>query len=154
MNSHVKLDLDPVLRARPPAPLCVDPKESIRAAMNALRDACRGCLLVCRDNRMFGIFTERDALRLMATDTDYDQPIESVMHAPVVTVDYHESVGTAISRMLDGGHRRLPVLNDAGEPIAVLTVKTILRYLVEHFPSVVYTLPPEPHYVTHVREGA
>ena len=36
----------------------------------------------------------------------------------------------------------------------VLKVSGILHYLVEHFPKVVYTLPPEPHHKTAAREGA
>lgn len=154
MNSQINLAVDPVIRAHPRTPLCIDPTASIREAMAVLRDSCRGCLLICRDNRVAGIFTERDALRLMASEADFDQTIESVMQTSVVTVEYDESVHEAIARMLKGGYRRLPVLNDTGEPIGVLTVKTILHYLVDHFPSVVYTLPPEPHYSTHLREGA
>lgn len=154
MSSQINLAVDPVIRARPPVPLCIQREATIREAMEAMREAGRGCLLICRDRQLAGIFTERDALRLMATDTDFDQPVETVMQAPVVSVQYHETVGEAVSRMSNGDFRRLPVLNDEGEPIGILTVKTILRYLVDHFPGVVYTLPPEPHYVTHLREGA
>ena len=154
MNSQINLAVDPVVRAHPRTLLSIQANASIREAMAVLRDACRGCVLIFRDQQMAGIFTERDALRVMALETDVDQSVESVMHSPVVSVEYDESVSTAISRMLRGGYRRLPVLNGSSEPIGILTVKTILHYLVDHFPSVVYTLPPEPHYSTHLREGA
>ena len=154
MSSHLNLTLDPVLRAFPRTPLCLQPEATVRAAMSVLRESRRGCLLICRNKKVTGIFTERDALRLMAAGADFDQPLESVMQTNVVTVDYHETVSVAISRMSEGGYRRLPVLNDLGEPIGILSVKTILHYLVEHFSGVVYTLPPEPHYVTQLREGA
>jgi hypothetical protein len=36
----------------------------------------------------------------------------------------------------------------------MLKVAGILNYLVEHFPKVVYTLPPDPHYKPNDREGA
>jgi hypothetical protein len=29
-----------------------------------------------------------------------------------------------------------------------------MHYLAEHFPSVIYNLPPEPHHSTQEREGA
>ncbi|MDA1232254.1 MAG: CBS domain-containing protein [Planctomycetota bacterium] len=154
MNSQINLAVDPVIRAHPRTLLCIEANASIREAMALLRDACRGCLLVCRDQQMAGIFTERDALRVMALETDVDRPVESVMQSPVVSVEYDVSVGEAITRMLRGGYRRLPVLSGSSEPIGILTMKTILHYLVDHFPSVVYTLPPEPHYATHLREGA
>lgn len=154
MSSLINLSVDAVIRAHPRTPLCIEANASIREAVAVLREACRGCLLVCRNQRMAGIFTERDALRVMALETDVNRPIESVMQSPVVSVEYDESVSEAISRMLRGGYRRLPVLNGSSEPIGILTMKTILQYLVDHFPSVVYTLPPEPHYATHLREGA
>jgi hypothetical protein len=36
----------------------------------------------------------------------------------------------------------------------VLSVKRIVRYLVEHYPSAVYNLPPDPGTVPGEREGA
>jgi len=154
MTSHLHLTIDPVTRAYPKKPLRLEPEASIRVAMSALKESRLGCLLICRDKQLAGIFTERDALRLMAVGTNFDQPVESVMRSPVITVKHSETVANAISLMSEGGYRSLPVLNDEGEPIGVLSVKTILRYLVEHFPGVVYTLPPEPHHVTQLREGA
>jgi hypothetical protein len=53
-----------------------------------------------------------------------------------------------------GGFRRLPIVDDQGNVEGVLKVSGLLHYLVEHFPKVVYTLPPEPHYKTAAREGA
>ena len=56
--------------------------------------------------------------------------------------------------MAKGGYRRLPVVDEAGHPIGVLGVSRLLEYLVEHFPKVVYTLPPQPHRASQEREGA
>lgn len=154
MSSHINLVVAPVIRTHPRTPLAIHPDASIRDAMAALRDACRGCLLVCSEQQILGIFTERDALRLMATDADFDQPITSVMQSPVITVEHQESVSEAIALMLRGGYRRLPVLNTTGTPVGIFTVRTVLHYIVEHFSGVVYTLPPEPHYAMHLREGA
>lgn len=154
MGSFINLSHDAVLHAYPRTPLCIPPESTIRDAMQSMKEAQRGCILICRGPSLEGIFTERDVLRLMANGADFDQPVETVMQRNVVCLNHNESVREAISRMYEGGYRRLPVLNDAGEPIGIVTVKTLLRYLVEHFPSLVYTLPPDPHYVTQGREGA
>ncbi len=154
MSSQINLVVDPVIRTRPRTPLSIQPDASIRDAMSALRDACRGCLLVCHDRQILGIFTERDALRLMAADADFDRPVGSAMQFPVITVKQNEPVSKAIALMLRGGYRRLPVLDDTGDAVGIFTVRTLLHYIVEHFSGVVYTLPPEPHYATHLREGA
>jgi hypothetical protein len=56
--------------------------------------------------------------------------------------------------MSGGGFRRLPIVDDAGLLQGVLKVSGLLHYLVEHFPKIVYTLPPAPHYKSADREGA
>ena len=56
--------------------------------------------------------------------------------------------------MSRGGYRRLPIVNRDGAPTGVLSVRQILRYLVEHFPTAIYTLPPTPDEATKDREGA
>ena len=71
-----------------------------------------------------------------------------------VTVKAGDSVGKAIAKMSFGGYRRLPIVNDQGAAVGLLKVSGILHYLVEHFPEVVYTLPPKPHHMHKEREGA
>ena len=71
-----------------------------------------------------------------------------------VTVKQTDTVGQAISAMAKGGYRRLPVVDNAGHPIGVLGVSRVLEYMVEHFPRLVYTLPPQPHQTSPEREGA
>jgi CBS domain-containing protein len=71
-----------------------------------------------------------------------------------VTLRKADTVAHAIGLMSAGGFRRLPIVDDSGRVRGVLKVSGILHYLVEHFPKVVYTLPPEPHHKTVTREGA
>jgi CBS domain-containing protein len=110
--------------------------------------------MVCRDMKLLGIFTERDALRLLADGANLDQPVAAVMVRDPVTLRTDETVGKAIGLMAAGGCRRLPVVDAHGRVTGVLKVSGILRYLVEHFPKTVYTLPPAPHHKTVQREGA
>ena len=44
--------------------------------------------------------------------------------------------------------------DEQNRPLGIVKVSGILRFLVEHFPKVVYTLPPKPHHITQEREGA
>ena len=71
-----------------------------------------------------------------------------------VVVSPEDSVGDAIAKMSRGGYRRLPIVNRDGVPTGVLSVRSILHYLVEHFPMAIYTLPPTPDEATKDREGA
>jgi CBS domain-containing protein len=64
-----------------------------------------------------------------------------------VSVRDNETIGIALRRMQHGGYRHLPVVNEAGFPIAILSIKRILRYIAEHMPDLVYNQPPDPNQV-------
>lgn len=135
-------------------PVCVEPTMAVGEVMHELQTRRRSTVLICQTGRLLGIFTERDALKAMATGADLDAPVESAMTRDPVVVSPDDSVGDAIAKMSRGGYRRLPVVDHNGAPIGVLSVRHILHYLVEHFPKAIYTLPPTPNEATKDREGA
>ena len=154
MDFQLNLDSETVEHAHPGKPICVDCQVTIRQVFESLKEHGRGAVLICRDGAIEGIFTERDALRLMADGADLDLRIEEVMVRTPVTLSSRDTVGKAIAMMSKGGYRRLPIVNGENQPVGIVKVSGILHYLVEHFPKVVYTLPPSPHHATQEREGA
>ncbi len=154
MDFRLNLNSETVQQVYSADPLCIELGASIRDVMRLLRERNRGCALICREGKLAGIFTERDALKLMASQANLDRPIDEVMMADPVTITLTESVADAITKMSQGGYRRLPVVDDAGVPLGVMKVSGILHYFVEHFRNVVYTLPPQPHHAMQEREGA
>lgn len=154
MDFHLNLNTETVQETHPAKPLSVSPQTSIGEVFALLKSERTGGVLVCREGVLVGIFTERDALKLMADGCDWQAPIATVMTARPVTVHAHETVSSAINRMASGGYRRLPMVNDTGKPIGMVKVSGILRYLVEHSPRAVYTLPPQPKQKMTERDGA
>jgi CBS domain-containing protein len=71
-----------------------------------------------------------------------------------VCVHPKDPIRLAVRRMEQGGYRHLPVVDESGRPVGVLSVKRIVHFLVEHFPATVYNLPPDPNGVPQEREGA
>ena len=61
-----------------------------------------------------------------------------------VAVRAKDPIRLAVRRMEQGGYRHLPVLDETDRPVGVLSVRAIVRYLVEHFPGAVHNLPPDP----------
>ena len=47
----------------------------------------------------------------------------------------------------------LPVVDELGRPVGVLSVKRIVHYLAEHFPGLVYNQPPDPSRFPEEAEG-
>lgn len=154
MDFQLNLESETVEHAHPGEPTCIGPDSTVREALALLRQIRRGVVLICREGVLEGIFTERDVLRLMAEGADWDQPISQVMVRDPVTLTTSATVGKAIAMMAEGGYRRIPIVDDQRRPVGLLKVSGILRYLVEHFPQVVYTLPPSPHHTSRKREGA
>ena len=154
MNFQLRLDAESVEHAFPSDPLAVDPQTSVREVFLLLKDSHAGHVIVGQTGEIQGIFTERDALKLMAEGADLQPPVADVMSADPVTLGTDDTVGKAITIMSRGGYRRLPIVDETSALRGVLKSSGILHYLVQHFPNTIYTLPPEPNHTTQTREGA
>jgi CBS domain-containing protein len=155
MDLAKNLKIDSVSRLNPMRLLQIRPQQSVAEAVDLMRRENVGCLLVCHENRMVGIFTERDLMRrIMADGMPFSLPVGQCMTPDPVAVQPKDSIAAAIRRMEEGGYRHLPVVDEKGRPVGVLSVKRIVQYLVEHFPGTIYNLPPDPTVVPQEREGA
>jgi CBS domain-containing protein len=149
------LKVECVTRLGPTPPLCLSPDDTVERAVALMRQHRVGCVLVCRDGRLLGLFTERDLLRrVLAPGRPLTVSLGECMTPGPVTVSPTEPISAAVRRMEEGGYRHLPVVDPAGRPVGVLSVKKIVHYLVEHFPSTVYCLPPDPNVFPARPEGA
>jgi CBS domain-containing protein len=155
MDLAKSLKVDSVSRLNPTPPLQVGPTQSVAQAVALMRRQQVGCVLVCDNAEVVGIFTERDLLRRVLTPgKPLTMPVSECMTPHPVVVHPKEPIAAAVRRMVDGGYRHLPVIDPAGRPVGILSVKRIIHYLVEHFPGTIYNLPPDPGAVPNEREGA
>jgi CBS domain-containing protein len=155
MDLARNLKIDSVSRLHPTAPRQVTPSQTVADAVALMRRERVGCVLVCENERVLGIFTERDLMRrVLAAGEPLTQPVGAFMTPDPVAVHPKEPIGAAVQRMEEGGYRHLPVVDEDGRPVGVLSVKRIVHYLVEHFPGTIYNLPPDPGAVHLEREGA
>ena len=155
MDFELNLTTEPVTQICLTDAVKCSPSATIRDVMKQLQDADTGAAMICSDDGLLqGIFTERDALKLMARNQSLDQPITAVMSDQPATISSNASVGDAISMMYRGGYRRLPVVDNDGRPVGLVKTSLLVHYLVEHFPEAIRNLPPNPHHVTQEREGA
>ena len=154
LDIQLNLTSETVQQAAVVEPLAVEPNTPIRDVLTLLKERGIGSTLICQEGVLKGIFTERDALRVMAAGSDLDASIESVMTADPVTLRPTDTMAKAIKTMSSGGYRRLPIVDDAMRPVGIIKVSGIVHYLVDHFPEAVYNLPPDPHQVMPEREGA
>lgn len=90
--------------------------------------------LVLSPKRYVGILTERDILyRVMAENRGpYKVTLGHIMSSPLVTINENASVREAIALMESKHIRRLPVVNEEGDVIGVVTLKTVIGNMPSH----------------------
>jgi CBS domain-containing protein len=93
----------------------VAPEATVRMAVEALRDANVGALVVSSDgSHVDGIVSERDVVRRLASEGGalLDAPISSIMQSEVFTCSRGDHVDRLMHLMTDHRIRHLPVVED------------------------------------------
>lgn len=133
----------------------IGPEGTVSDAIALMQRNRVGCVVVTEHAKPVGIFTERDVLRkVLSGDLSPQTPIADVMTSPPEVIQEGVTVASVVRRMHGGGFRHMPVVDASNRLVGVVSVKRIVEYLVEHFPSAVFNLPPEPVSQQTNREGA
>jgi CBS domain-containing protein len=77
-------------------------------------------------NRCRGIFTERDAIRMVAKDVSLKTPIKKVMTSNVVTIGEEASIEEARKLIVTHRVRHLPVVDSKGELTGLFSIRKLL----------------------------
>lgn len=104
-----------------------------------------GAVVITEQHKPVGIVTDRDlALALGARGAALEAPASSVMTSPVETLHQDDSVFYCTSRaMQEGRVRRLPIVDDDGWVVGIVTLDDILRVLARELASLVEGIKPE-----------
>jgi CBS domain-containing protein len=97
---------------------------SIQTAVQLLNDRHVGSVVVVDDEqKCIGIFTERDAIRLMANKFSVDEPLSKIMSRHVVTISLEASFDEAKRIMLSHDIRHLPITDATGKLIGLFSLR-------------------------------
>jgi len=136
----------PVKNIKVRKPIVLKTGQSVREAIELMQHNRLGCVLVVKDAKLSGILTERDVL-LKSIGSGKDMAkvkVDEIMTRDPEAFQPEDSVAFVLNAMSVGGYRHVPIVNDKNEPLAVVSVKDIVTFLVEHFPEEVLNLPPKP----------
>jgi CBS domain-containing protein len=93
--------------------ISVDPQTTVAEAATIMGGKHVGSALVMEGDRLAGIFTERDIVRALGEHFDAaGHPVSHWMTVRPSTIDPDASTDEALDRMLKGGFRHLPVLEE------------------------------------------
>ncbi len=97
---------------------------TIQEAVGLLNDRHVGSVVVVDDEqRCVGIFTERDAIRIMASKYSADEPLSKTMSRHVVTCSLESSFDEAKRLLLSHNIRHLPVTDETGKLIGLFSIR-------------------------------
>jgi CBS domain-containing protein len=86
------------------------------------------------DKRPIGIVTERDIVRLIGHSDPLliDAPVRKVMSSPLITINPNSSIRDAMESMQQKDIRKLPVVDNKGKMVGIVTDKDIFRTIVKN----------------------
>ena len=110
------MGIEAILRSRRirqlelPQYLSVDAGNSLRETLQAMQRTGSGSVLVTENERLAGIFTERDLIsKVGVTSVDSARPIRDFMTPNPTVLSPEDSVFDAIYLMDEHGYRNIPV---------------------------------------------
>lgn len=130
------------------------PDISIERAIQTMQEFGAGYIVIAKNKKVLGIFTENDvAFKILGKDVDWDSPVSEFMTREPFVLHPEDSVGQAIDLM--GQHRfyHIPLVDDDNKLVNVLSVRTLIRFLAEFYPTEVFNLPPDTSQVMETQEG-
>ena len=104
--------------------ITANPSLTVKETIEILSEKHIGCVVsIDNDKKCIGIFSERDAIRLVANNVQLNQPLEKVMTKKVVTIQENCSIDVAMRMLHECSIRHLPVVNQKGKLVGLLCVR-------------------------------
>lgn len=109
----------------------VSPDSTVYEAISLMEEKDIGAVLVFEDDRLVGIFTERDYARklLLEGKSSMRTKIKATMTSDIISVTPDETIENCLSFMMNNRFRHLPVLDD-DEFIGLITIWDLIAEMV------------------------
>ena len=136
-----------------PEAAAVPVEASVADAIRKMLDYHVGAVgVVDREGRVAGIFTERDVLRkLILTGMNPETtPVRDLMTTNVEMAMLETGPGEAMATMVERHFRHLPVVDDRGKLLGILSIRNLLEWRID---GLTQELDSLEHYVSNDGPG-
>ncbi|MBI1976699.1 MAG: CBS domain-containing protein, partial [Candidatus Omnitrophica bacterium] len=127
---------------------------ALQEAIQLMQREKSSYIVVAEHRRAVGIFTEVDVVRKeLGQDVNWNRQLRDFMAPGPKILNIKDSVGAAIDLMGAERFYHIPLVDDRGELVNVISVRTLIRFLAEFYPTEVYNLPPKADQIMWTPEG-
>jgi len=100
-----------------------------------------GALLVLKEQKLVGIFSERDYARkvVLKGKSSNDATVSEVMTSKVITINTKQSIDQCMQIMTDNHIRHLPIVNDS-QVMGLISIGDVVREMIAYQKSMIEQL--------------
>ena len=119
----------------------VSPDDTIRRALEVMALHNIGALLVLNEQKLVGIFSERDYARkvVLKGKSSNDAKVSEVMTSKLITIDTKHSIDQCMQIMTDNHIRHLPIVNDS-QVMGLISIGDVVREMIAYQKSMIEQL--------------
>jgi CBS domain-containing protein len=111
--------------------LALDPEQTVFEALQTMAQYDVGCLIVSSEDRLVGIFSERDYARkgVLQGHMSKETKVREMMTSPVMFVTPEHTVDDCMNLMTERHFRHLPVL-DGSKLIGMVSIGDLVKWVI------------------------
>ena len=123
-------------------PAAVAPSATVLEAVEMMAEHGVGAVGVVDNNRLLGIFTERDLMLRVVLRHRFPREVRvgDVMTSPVETISDDSAEEDALVHMVERHVRHLPIVNAGGQLTGMLSIRNLLEHRVDELARELHSL--------------
>ena len=155
IDKAVKIQ-DPISSLGLDRPLTVESGTNIHKALNLLQQKEQNCILITKEDILFGILTERDILlKITGKGYVFDMVlVDEFMTSQPEYLSPEDPLAYALNKMHVGGFRHVPIVDDSIMPVGLISISDIISTIADYFSMEIINLPPLDRLIdSNMQEG-
>lgn len=146
----------PIKEISMPQVIALEESTALGEVVKLMQDKKIGSVVLTNSGELTGILTERDLLmKVMGLKDDWKNiKASEVMTANPQNLQADDEIAYVLNNMHVGGYRHVPIVDENDKPVAMISIKDVVSWILDHFPQEITNLTGEPYRGKVSREGA